>query len=91
MDFVTFGLVSLVNYYYFQSLDFTNIGILEIWFIICSMILCVGLYFVPFIISVVRKHNNKLAIFIINIFFGWTLIGWVGSLVWAVIKQEKKG
>ena len=25
----------------------------------------------------------RLAIFVLNLFLGWTLLGWVGALVWA--------
>ena len=31
--------------------------------------------------------KNITAIFVLNIFFGWTLIGWVACLVWAFLKD----
>jgi hypothetical protein len=46
------------------------------------------LYFFPTYTAWRKKHNNLEAISIINIFLGWTLIGWVFALVWAVKKQE---
>lgn len=42
------------------------------------------LYFLPSFIAYSRDHSNILPIAIINIFFGWTLVGWVGSLAWAL-------
>lgn len=43
-------------------------------------------YFIPTIVATSKGHKNALAIFVLNLFLGWTLIGWVGSLVWAVSK-----
>lgn len=42
------------------------------------------LYFFPTCIAKKRKHPNLAGIFIVNLFFGWSVIGWVGALVWAV-------
>ncbi|XBQ15827.1 MAG: superinfection immunity protein [Oceanicaulis sp.] len=41
-------------------------------------------YFLPAFIAALRAHPDHLAIFFLNLFLGWTLIGWVVSLVWAV-------
>jgi hypothetical protein len=43
-------------------------------------------YFIPSIIG--RKKKNSKAIFLLNLFLGWTFIGWVGALVWAVMKDD---
>ena len=42
-----------------------------------------GLYFLPSICAFARGHSSKAGILILNIFLGWSLIGWVVSLVWA--------
>ncbi|MDE2343527.1 MAG: superinfection immunity protein [Betaproteobacteria bacterium] len=42
-----------------------------------------AVYFIPSIIARSRRHHNFVAIFLLNFFFGWSLIGWVVSLVWA--------
>ena len=44
-------------------------------------------YFLPTIVAVCRGHKNALAIFLINLFLGWSLIGWLGALIWAVIAK----
>jgi hypothetical protein len=44
------------------------------------------LYFVP---SMVGRHKvNALAIFVFNLFLGWTFWGWVLPLVWACTKDS---
>jgi hypothetical protein len=42
-----------------------------------------ALYFAPAFIAHRRSHANKTAIVVLNVFLGWTLIGWVAALVWA--------
>lgn len=41
-------------------------------------------YFFPAILAFSRSHHNATAIAVLNVFLGWTLIGWVLALVWAV-------
>jgi len=43
-------------------------------------------YFIPTIIALTRKHRDVMAIFVLNLFLGWSLIGWIISLVWAFKK-----
>jgi hypothetical protein len=42
-----------------------------------------ALLFLPTLVATSRKHPNALPIFLVNLFFGWTFVGWVISLVWA--------
>ena len=48
------------------------------------VILLIGIYFLPSIVAACRKHVNFTAIFILNLFLGFTLFGWVFALIWAV-------
>lgn len=43
------------------------------------------IYFIPSMIAAARNKRQKLAIFMLNLCAGWTFLGWVGSLVWAVL------
>jgi Superinfection immunity protein len=45
--------------------------------------LIVGAYFAPLIVAIYRGHRNELAIGVLNMLLGWTIIGWVIALVWA--------
>jgi 4-hydroxybenzoate polyprenyltransferase len=40
-------------------------------------------YFLPSLIVYNRKPNNWLGVFALNIFLGWSFLGWVIALVWA--------
>ena len=43
----------------------------------------VALYFLPFIVAWLRGHHNKASIFLLNLFLGWTGIGWVVAFIWS--------
>lgn len=45
-------------------------------------------YFLPTIIALIRRSNNSGGIFLLNLFLGWTFIGWIVSLVWAVASRN---
>jgi hypothetical protein len=42
------------------------------------------MYFLPSIIALARSKRDILGIVLLNFFLGWTMIGWVVALVWAL-------
>jgi hypothetical protein len=50
--------------------------------VVVALALGVCVYFLPTIVG--RHKRNAGSIFVLNLFLGWTLIGWVVALVWAV-------
>jgi hypothetical protein len=42
------------------------------------------LYFLPAIIAFARSKRDAVSILVLNLFLGWTMIGWVIALVWAL-------
>ncbi len=53
-----------------------------------GLILDLMLYFIPWIVAWNKKHENVTGIFLINLFFGWTLIGWIVALIWACTVRQ---
>ena len=43
-------------------------------------------YFVPSFVALARKHPQQIAIIALNVLLGWTVIGWMGALIWALVK-----
>jgi hypothetical protein len=41
-------------------------------------------YFLPVIMADIRQHRNEASIAVVNLFLGWTLVGWVVALAWAL-------
>jgi hypothetical protein len=55
-------------------------------FLVIIVVLGLAVYFLPTMIGL-RKRNAG-AIFALNLLLGWTLVGWVVSLVWALTKED---
>jgi hypothetical protein len=45
-------------------------------------------YFIPSMVAALRNHPNGNAIFVLNLFAGWTFVGWVVAIVWACTAIE---
>jgi len=45
--------------------------------------LLLGVYFLPYIVAAIRQHPQQAPLFLVNLFLGWTLVGWVVALAWA--------
>jgi hypothetical protein len=59
------------------------------WTMTAILIACsLPIYFLPWLVAVWRSHRNTVAIFLLNLFLGWALVGWVAAFVWAVLEQE---
>lgn len=52
------------------------------------LVFLAAVYFIPTIVA--RGKRNFGAIFALNLLLGWTVIGWVGSLVWALTNDADK-
>jgi hypothetical protein len=46
-------------------------------------------YFLPTIGAIGAKKRNTSAIFVLNLFLGWTFLGWIIALVWAACKDAE--
>jgi len=47
-------------------------------------VIAIVLSFLPTILAASRHHHNVLGVFLVNFLLGWTVIGWVIALVWAL-------
>lgn len=65
-----------------------NVGPWEL-ILLLVYLLSIALYYLPIIIAFKKRHNQKGYIVLINILFGWTIIGWIIALVWATRPAEK--
>lgn len=52
--------------------------------VLVGLVVGMGFYFIPSIVASAGKHHNAGAIFALNLLLGWTLVGWVIALVWAL-------
>lgn len=59
------------------------------FFYVLSSIVGLVIYFLPTIIAFKRHHNNTASIAVLNLFLGWTFIGWVIFLAMALTNNVK--
>jgi hypothetical protein len=48
-----------------------------------TAVLILALYFAPTIVAMCRRVTNTGSVVVVNLFLGWTLIGWVVALAMA--------
>lgn len=58
--------------------------------ILALVLLVAGIfiYFVPSYVAWYKEKKNLTAIFVLNLFLGWTFVGWVIALIWSVCKDN---
>ncbi len=59
---------------------------------LCTLVACIlfaPLYFVPALVALIAGKRHQLPIFLLNVCLGWTILGWVGSLIWALVAKSE--
>lgn len=56
---------------------------MDVVLVLIMLAIAVYLYFIPALVASKKKRQDAMAIFVLNLFLGWTFIGWVVALVWA--------
>jgi len=72
----------------FRSLPQALLEIPAMLIALVGLALLAVLYFLPAVIGFTRGKRNAPAILVLNLFLGWTLLGWVGALVWSVMSDD---
>ena len=54
-------------------------------FVLIIIVIIFCIYFIPTFVAFSRHHQFKWIIFLINLFTGFTFVGWIGALIWAFI------
>jgi len=57
--------------------------------IILMIIFGIGLGLLPTWIALARKHREVVPILLLNLFLGWTIIGWIAALIWSATSNVK--
>jgi uncharacterized membrane protein len=63
--------------------NLSNLTPVQTIFALAALFLILYIYFLPTITAIRKNSPNKMAVVIVNILFGFTLIGWVVALVLA--------
>jgi hypothetical protein len=65
------------------------VGFLTVIALLIAFLIALAVYFMPTIVAANRKKSNTTAIFVLDLLLGWTLIGWVVALVWALAQEAR--
>lgn len=57
---------------------------------IATTVLGLLAYFIPTAVAMKREHHQKLAIIVLNLVGGWTVVGWIAALVWACTERNNR-
>ena len=57
---------------------------------IIILIFFIALYFLPYIIAKLRKIKNSMSVFWLNLFLGWTVVGYFVLLFYAALTSVTK-
>jgi len=55
-----------------------------------GLFVMLAIYFIPSFVAALRRHRNFIPILLLNIFLGFTFLGWVAAFIWASLIQQKK-
>ena len=47
-----------------------------------------GIYLLPTLVAWLQQHDQFYAIAGVNLLLGWTMVGWIGALVWVFKREE---
>lgn len=48
-------------------------------------------YFLPTVVATTRTPRKRAGPMVVNLFLGWTFLGWVAALAWAVSLDRPQG
>ena len=65
-------------------------GLPELIIYLIVILIVLAIYFLPAIIAMKRDKSNKNAILLLNLFLGWTFLGWVVALVWSAMAEHEQ-
>jgi hypothetical protein len=69
---------------------YTISQLVTLWQLVMLNISLLIFHFIPSIIAFRRHHHNKWPVFLLNLFLGWTFIGWIIALVWSATATNTK-
>lgn len=50
-----------------------------------------SLYFLPTIVATVRRRRRLASIFSVNLIVGWTIVGWIATVIWVMESHSRAG
>ena len=62
--------------------------VIALVFILVLIFLSLILYFLPALIAWYNNDKNTIWIFVLTLITGWTSLGWILALFWAILERD---
>lgn len=72
----------------FPFSGFSGLSGMDVVTIIVFSVFGILLYFIPSVVAWKRKHRQFVPIMIVNLFLGWSFVGWVIALAWSFMSPS---
>lgn len=59
--------------------------------LLITLTIALGIYFIPSMVAMNRRHKSISAITTVNLLLGWTIIGWLWALIWSLNSNTREG
>ena len=73
----------------FLSTFFIAGGLPRGWVVLSVILIGLDLYFLPTLLAVTRRSSTAAAAIVVDVFLGWSVIGWVVALALAVSDSRR--
>ena len=67
-----------------------NLDGVNLWVLGLVLFVAACVYLLPSVVAASTRHRHTGAIVFVNVFLGWTILGWAVSFVWALINPVKR-
>lgn len=57
---------------------------------VAALSVLLALYLLPLVIALVRRHRHRGLICAVNLLLGWTVLGWLVSLIWSILPKRRE-
>jgi len=56
--------------------------------LLCTILFAaIAIFFLPSVIAFIANRKYRWVVLFVNVVFGFTLIGWVGALIWSIAED----
>jgi hypothetical protein len=57
--------------------------------VVLAVLVVAVIYFLPTMIAYARRHERRGSILLVDLFLGWTFVGWWFALIWAIVGKPE--
>lgn len=67
-----------------------NLEGVNLWPLALVLFVAACVYLLPSVVAASTRHRYTAVIAVVNVFLGWTIVGWLIAFVWALINPVSR-